>query len=180
MEKHITLLWLYLSSYLPPLSLHLPTPSSSSCCSPEDGEIHPEICRLFIQLQCCLEMFITEMLKSMCLLGVLQLHRKSTVTITMLWCHTTFIEKIKNFFKKRLIYWNFLSFLSCNWSDCTQNLMNKIYSGKQTDTDCISLTHFICQSLFGFQKACEWKYLAVNKHNIANISSRYSRYFDMT
>ncbi|MEQ2287428.1 Regulator of G-protein signaling 7-binding protein B [Ameca splendens] len=45
---------------------------------PEDGEIHPEICRLFIQLQCCLEMFITEMLKSMCLLGVLQLHRKST------------------------------------------------------------------------------------------------------
>ncbi|XP_035631806.1 regulator of G-protein signaling 7-binding protein B-like isoform X2 [Oncorhynchus keta] len=43
---------------------------------PEDGEIHPEICRLFIQLQCCLEMFITEMLKSMCLLGVLQLHRK--------------------------------------------------------------------------------------------------------
>lgn len=50
-------------------------------CSPEDGEIHPEICRLFIQLQCCLEMFITEMLKSMCLLGVLQLHRKSTITI---------------------------------------------------------------------------------------------------
>ncbi|XP_077593378.1 regulator of G-protein signaling 7-binding protein B-like isoform X1 [Stigmatopora nigra] len=45
---------------------------------PEDGEIHPEICRLFIQLQCCLEMFITEMLKSMCLLGVLQLHRKRT------------------------------------------------------------------------------------------------------
>ncbi|XP_012732955.1 regulator of G-protein signaling 7-binding protein B isoform X1 [Fundulus heteroclitus] len=44
---------------------------------PEDGEIHPEICRLFIQLQCCLEMFITEMLKSMCLLGVLQLHRKT-------------------------------------------------------------------------------------------------------
>uniref|UniRef100_A0A4W5NQZ8 Regulator of G protein signaling 7 binding protein b n=1 Tax=Hucho hucho TaxID=62062 RepID=A0A4W5NQZ8_9TELE len=43
---------------------------------PEDGEINPEICRLFIQLQCCLEMFITEMLKSMCLLGVLQLHRK--------------------------------------------------------------------------------------------------------
>ncbi|KAM3874084.1 regulator of G-protein signaling 7-binding protein B-like [Diretmus argenteus] len=43
---------------------------------PEDGEIQPEICRLFIQLQCCLEMFITEMLKSMCLLGVLQLHRK--------------------------------------------------------------------------------------------------------
>uniref|UniRef100_A0A3Q3FV29 Regulator of G protein signaling 7 binding protein b n=1 Tax=Labrus bergylta TaxID=56723 RepID=A0A3Q3FV29_9LABR len=45
---------------------------------PEDGEIHPEICRLFIQLQCCLEMFITEMLKSVCLLGVLQLHRKRT------------------------------------------------------------------------------------------------------
>ncbi|XP_034047521.1 regulator of G-protein signaling 7-binding protein B isoform X2 [Thalassophryne amazonica] len=44
----------------------------------EDGEIHPEICRLFIQLQCCLEMFITEMLKSMCLLGVLQIHRKRT------------------------------------------------------------------------------------------------------
>uniref|UniRef100_A0A8C2X474 Regulator of G protein signaling 7 binding protein b n=1 Tax=Cyclopterus lumpus TaxID=8103 RepID=A0A8C2X474_CYCLU len=44
----------------------------------KDGEIHPEICRLFIQLQCCLEMFITEMLKSMCLLGVLQLHRKRT------------------------------------------------------------------------------------------------------
>ncbi|XP_049322340.1 regulator of G-protein signaling 7-binding protein B isoform X2 [Astyanax mexicanus] len=43
---------------------------------PEDGEIHPEICRLFIQLQCCLEMYITEMLKSMCLLGVLQIHRK--------------------------------------------------------------------------------------------------------
>lgn len=52
----------------------------SSHCRPEDGEIHPEICRLFIQLQCCLEMFITEMLKSMCLLGVLQLHRKSTIT----------------------------------------------------------------------------------------------------
>ncbi|XP_058473381.1 complement component C6 isoform X2 [Solea solea] len=45
---------------------------------PEDGEIPPEICRLFIQLQCCLEMFVTEMLKSMCLLGVLQLHRKRT------------------------------------------------------------------------------------------------------
>ncbi|XP_077378260.1 regulator of G-protein signaling 7-binding protein A isoform X3 [Festucalex cinctus] len=43
---------------------------------PEDGEIHPEICRLFIQLQCCLEMYITEMLKSFCLLGSLQLHRK--------------------------------------------------------------------------------------------------------
>ncbi|XP_075885458.1 regulator of G-protein signaling 7-binding protein B-like isoform X2 [Nelusetta ayraudi] len=40
-----------------------------SVSGPEDGEIHPEICRLFIQLQCCLEMFITEMLKSMCLLG---------------------------------------------------------------------------------------------------------------
>ncbi|XP_070780241.1 regulator of G-protein signaling 7-binding protein B-like [Enoplosus armatus] len=49
-----------------------------SVSGPEDGEIHPEICRLFIQLQCCLEMFITEMLKSMCLLGVLQLHRKRT------------------------------------------------------------------------------------------------------
>jgi len=44
--------------------------------SPEDGEIHPEICRLFIQLQCCLEMYLTEMLKSVCLLGSLQLHRK--------------------------------------------------------------------------------------------------------
>ncbi|XP_020491685.2 complement component C6 isoform X2 [Labrus bergylta] len=49
-----------------------------SVSGPEDGEIHPEICRLFIQLQCCLEMFITEMLKSVCLLGVLQLHRKRT------------------------------------------------------------------------------------------------------
>ncbi|XP_054469098.1 regulator of G-protein signaling 7-binding protein B-like [Anoplopoma fimbria] len=47
----------------------------------EDGEIHPEICRLFIQLQCCLEMFITEMLKSMCLLGVLQLHRKMLLSL---------------------------------------------------------------------------------------------------
>ncbi|CAL8281142.1 unnamed protein product [Boreogadus saida] len=43
---------------------------------PEDGEIQPEICRLFIQLQCCLEMFVTEMLKSFCLLGVLKLHRR--------------------------------------------------------------------------------------------------------
>ncbi|KAL4630068.1 regulator of G-protein signaling 7-binding protein isoform X1 [Arapaima gigas] len=43
---------------------------------PEDGEIHPEICRLFIQLQCCLEMYITEMLKSVCLLGSMQIHRK--------------------------------------------------------------------------------------------------------
>nr|XP_011770335.1 regulator of G-protein signaling 7-binding protein isoform X1 [Macaca nemestrina] len=43
---------------------------------PEDGEIHPEICRLYIQLQCCLEMYTTEMLKSMCLLGSLQFHRK--------------------------------------------------------------------------------------------------------
>uniref|UniRef100_G3Q1A8 Regulator of G protein signaling 7 binding protein b n=1 Tax=Gasterosteus aculeatus TaxID=69293 RepID=G3Q1A8_GASAC len=50
----------------------------------EDGEIHPEICRLFIQLQCCLEMFITEMLKSMCLLGVLQLHRKKNITTSRL------------------------------------------------------------------------------------------------
>ncbi|RVE62129.1 hypothetical protein OJAV_G00154050 [Oryzias javanicus] len=49
-----------------------------SVSGPEDGEIHPEICRLFIQLQCCLEMFVTEMLKSMCLLGVLQLHRRRT------------------------------------------------------------------------------------------------------
>ncbi|XP_062984085.1 regulator of G-protein signaling 7-binding protein isoform X2 [Elgaria multicarinata webbii] len=47
---------------------------------PEDGEIHPEICRLYIQLQCCLEMYTTEMLKSMCLLGSLQLHRKGTET----------------------------------------------------------------------------------------------------
>ncbi|XP_059581123.1 regulator of G-protein signaling 7-binding protein isoform X2 [Alligator mississippiensis] len=44
--------------------------------SPEDGEIHPEICRLYIQLQCCLEMYTTEMLKSVCLLGSLQFHRK--------------------------------------------------------------------------------------------------------
>nr|XP_044628260.1 regulator of G-protein signaling 7-binding protein isoform X1 [Equus asinus] len=43
---------------------------------PEDGEIHPEICRLYIQLQCCLEMYATEMLKSVCLLGSLQFHRK--------------------------------------------------------------------------------------------------------
>ncbi|XP_078253581.1 regulator of G-protein signaling 7-binding protein A isoform X2 [Rhinoraja longicauda] len=42
----------------------------------EDGEIHPEICRLYIQLQCCLEMYTTEMLKSVCLLGSLQLHWK--------------------------------------------------------------------------------------------------------
>ncbi|TRY97880.1 hypothetical protein DNTS_034119 [Danionella cerebrum] len=48
---------------------------------PEDGEINSEICRLFIQLQCCLEMNITEMLKSMCLLGVLQLHRKGVVSM---------------------------------------------------------------------------------------------------
>uniref|UniRef100_A0A0H2UHK8 Regulator of G-protein-signaling 7-binding protein n=1 Tax=Rattus norvegicus TaxID=10116 RepID=A0A0H2UHK8_RAT len=50
--------------------------SLSLCCSPEDGEIHPEICRLYIQLQCCLEMYTTEMLKSICLLGSLQFHRK--------------------------------------------------------------------------------------------------------
>nr|XP_057927741.1 regulator of G-protein signaling 7-binding protein A [Doryrhamphus excisus] len=50
--------------------------SLSLISGPEDGEIHPEICRLFIQLQCCLEMYITEMLKSFCLLGSLQLHRK--------------------------------------------------------------------------------------------------------
>ncbi|KAF1673126.1 Regulator of G-protein signaling 7-binding protein, partial [Pygoscelis papua] len=43
---------------------------------PEDGEIHPEICRLYIQLQCCLEMYTTEMLKSICLLGSLQFHQK--------------------------------------------------------------------------------------------------------
>ncbi|PKU32772.1 regulator of g-protein signaling 7-binding hypothetical protein [Limosa lapponica baueri] len=43
---------------------------------PEDGEIHPEICRLYIQLQCCLEMYTTEMLKSICLLESLQFHRK--------------------------------------------------------------------------------------------------------
>ncbi|XP_077565178.1 regulator of G-protein signaling 7-binding protein A-like [Stigmatopora nigra] len=50
--------------------------SLSLIAGPEDGEIHPEICRLFIQLQCCLEMYITEMLKSCCLLSSLQLHRK--------------------------------------------------------------------------------------------------------
>ncbi|XP_026117558.1 regulator of G-protein signaling 7-binding protein A-like [Carassius auratus] len=49
----------------------------SAISGPEDGEIHPEICRLFIQLQCCLEMYLTEMLKSVCLLGSLQLHRKA-------------------------------------------------------------------------------------------------------
>ncbi|XP_075595219.1 regulator of G-protein signaling 7-binding protein-like [Balearica regulorum gibbericeps] len=43
---------------------------------PEDDEIHPEICRLYIQLQCCLEMYTTEMLKSICLLGSLQFLRK--------------------------------------------------------------------------------------------------------
>ncbi|MEE6509356.1 hypothetical protein FKM82_025735 [Ascaphus truei] len=43
---------------------------------PEDGEIHPEICRLYIQLQCCLEMYTAEMLKSICLLGSLQHQRK--------------------------------------------------------------------------------------------------------
>ncbi|XP_072564642.1 regulator of G-protein signaling 7-binding protein A isoform X4 [Paramormyrops kingsleyae] len=52
------------------------------CLAPEDGEIHPEICRLFIQLQCCLEMYITEMLKSVCLLGSLQIHRKGKETHT--------------------------------------------------------------------------------------------------
>ncbi|KAK1345227.1 hypothetical protein QTO34_013937 [Cnephaeus nilssonii] len=31
---------------------------------PEGGEIHPEICRLYIQLQCCLEMYTTEMFDS--------------------------------------------------------------------------------------------------------------------
>uniref|UniRef100_A0A8B9FR05 Regulator of G protein signaling 7 binding protein n=1 Tax=Amazona collaria TaxID=241587 RepID=A0A8B9FR05_9PSIT len=48
----------------------------SAISGPEDGEIHPEICRLYIQLQCCLEMYTTEMLKSICLLGSLQFHRK--------------------------------------------------------------------------------------------------------
>ncbi|XP_007247234.2 regulator of G-protein signaling 7-binding protein A [Astyanax mexicanus] len=48
----------------------------SAISGPEDGEIHPEICRLFIQLQCCLEMYLTEMLKSVCLLESLQLHRR--------------------------------------------------------------------------------------------------------
>ncbi|XP_040977321.1 regulator of G-protein signaling 7-binding protein-like isoform X1 [Aquila chrysaetos chrysaetos] len=43
---------------------------------PEDGEIHPELCRLYIQLQCCLEMYTTEMLKSIYLLGSLQFHQK--------------------------------------------------------------------------------------------------------
>ncbi|CAL8276430.1 unnamed protein product [Merluccius merluccius] len=47
---------------------------------PEDGEIQPEICRLFIQLQCCLEMFVTEMLKSLWLQGALQLHRRGKDT----------------------------------------------------------------------------------------------------
>ncbi|KAM7077844.1 regulator of G-protein signaling 7-binding protein-like [Ciconia maguari] len=49
---------------------------------PENGEIHPEICRLYIQLQCCLEMYTTEMLKSICLLGSLQFHRKD-VAVTV-------------------------------------------------------------------------------------------------
>uniref|UniRef100_A0A672QDF2 Regulator of G-protein signaling 7-binding protein A n=1 Tax=Sinocyclocheilus grahami TaxID=75366 RepID=A0A672QDF2_SINGR len=62
-------------------SLRVEMHKTRTCCSPtnslpEDGEIHPEICRLFIQLQCCLEMYLTEMLKSVCLLGSLQLHRK--------------------------------------------------------------------------------------------------------
>ncbi|XP_064422941.1 regulator of G-protein signaling 7-binding protein A isoform X2 [Latimeria chalumnae] len=48
----------------------------SAISGPEDGEIHPEICRLYIQLQCCLEMYTTEMLKSVCLLGSLQLQQK--------------------------------------------------------------------------------------------------------
>ncbi|XP_048876204.1 regulator of G-protein signaling 7-binding protein B-like isoform X2 [Brienomyrus brachyistius] len=43
---------------------------------PEDGEIPLDICRLFIQLQCCLEMFITEMLKAACLLSSLQMYRR--------------------------------------------------------------------------------------------------------
>ncbi|XP_051899391.1 regulator of G-protein signaling 7-binding protein A isoform X3 [Pristis pectinata] len=49
----------------------------------EDGEIHPEICRLYIQLQCCLEMYTTEMLKSVCLLGSLQLHWKEKDTLVV-------------------------------------------------------------------------------------------------
>ncbi|XP_075446031.1 regulator of G-protein signaling 7-binding protein isoform X2 [Ascaphus truei] len=48
----------------------------SAISGPEDGEIHPEICRLYIQLQCCLEMYTAEMLKSICLLGSLQHQRK--------------------------------------------------------------------------------------------------------
>uniref|UniRef100_A0A4W4GNH7 Uncharacterized protein n=1 Tax=Electrophorus electricus TaxID=8005 RepID=A0A4W4GNH7_ELEEL len=52
----------------------------SAISGPEDGEIHPEICRLFVQLQCCLEMYLTEMLKSGCLLGSLQLHRRGGAT----------------------------------------------------------------------------------------------------
>uniref|UniRef100_A0A3B4UG96 Regulator of G protein signaling 7 binding protein a n=1 Tax=Seriola dumerili TaxID=41447 RepID=A0A3B4UG96_SERDU len=59
--------------------------SLSLISGPEDGEIHPEICRLFIQLQCCLEMYITEMLKSVCLLGSLQLHRKGYYMKTPHW-----------------------------------------------------------------------------------------------
>ncbi|XP_074055721.1 regulator of G-protein signaling 7-binding protein isoform X2 [Macrotis lagotis] len=50
---------------------------------PEDGEIHPEICRLYIQLQCCLEMYTTEMLKSICLLGSLQFHRKGAWSLSL-------------------------------------------------------------------------------------------------
>ncbi|KAL2079545.1 hypothetical protein ACEWY4_025289 [Coilia grayii] len=52
--------------------------SAISC--PEDGEIQPEICRLFIQLQCCLEMYIAEILKSVCLLGSMQTHRKGKMS----------------------------------------------------------------------------------------------------
>ncbi|XP_043919794.1 regulator of G-protein signaling 7-binding protein isoform X2 [Protopterus annectens] len=55
----------------------------SAISGPEDGEIHPEICRLYIQLQCCLEMYATEMLKSICLLGSLQLHRKGKEPFTV-------------------------------------------------------------------------------------------------
>ncbi|XP_063043096.1 regulator of G-protein signaling 7-binding protein A [Engraulis encrasicolus] len=56
--------------------------SDISC--PEDGEIQPEICRLFIQLQCCLEMYITEILKSVCLLGSMQTLRKGKTPSSVL------------------------------------------------------------------------------------------------
>lgn len=56
--------------------------SAISC--PEEGEIKPEICRLFIQLQCCLEMYITEILKSVCLLGSLQIHKKADQSSSLL------------------------------------------------------------------------------------------------
>ncbi|XP_028844874.1 regulator of G-protein signaling 7-binding protein A isoform X1 [Denticeps clupeoides] len=59
--------------------------SLSVISGPEDGEIQPEICRLFIQLQCCLEMYITEMLKAVCLLGCLQLHRRGKESSASAW-----------------------------------------------------------------------------------------------